>query len=289
MSARQTHKQRAVEYHGACFSIISSLWVWLYEQLVPDAYYSTAHGHNVDELHKSVARLHDKRRDLHSRLVSWIADARRCRRDPKVFRNKVYSIRRLKSQLDKMDSCIATIESNLDQVLHSDITRDIVESFKKSMVAIKSSGTQLGPPDSVNDLMEEMQNDLQSANEVTDTVYSRQFSLHHHPGCDSEPTDEELMWELDQMLLSEDDGERSSNSMSGTAAAAAAAAAGPVDPVISDYPLAPAHMPLQSTTIGVSSVMQRRVQASSSSSSSRNNTLLWGDEDETTARSMSVT
>lgn len=275
MSARQ----RAVESHGTCFSIISSLWVYLYEQLVPDAYYSTAHGHNVDELHRSVARLHDKRQDLHSRLVTWVADARRCRRDPKVFRNKVYSIRRLKSQLDKMDSCIATIESNLDQVLHSDITRDIMESFKKSMVAIKSSGTQLGPPDSVNDLMEEMQNELQSATEVTDTVYSRQFSLHHHGGLDGngdEPTDEELMLELDQMLLSADDGDTGG-------AAEGTAVPGPLDPVISDYPSTPAHMPLQPA----SSVMQRRGQASSSTSSSRNNTLFWGDEDEiiTAARS----
>lgn len=237
---------------GTCFGIVSSLWVCVYETLVPNAHHAVVHGHNLDELQESATRLRDRRQDLYNRLTSCIVEAKRfSRKDPKAFRNKVSGVRRLKSQLNKMDESIAALESNIDQVMHSDITRDIIDSFKKSAAAIKSSGTQLGPPDSINDFMEELQAQMQTANEVADTVYSRQFYQ-----VAEEATDEELLQELDMILLDESGVDRP--------------AAADDSAVITEYPSLPIPIPRENSA---SSMLLRRgnqqhhTQASSSESS----------------------
>lgn len=71
---------------NACFGILASIWVSAYEYVIPSAYQIVAHGHNLDELRESVTRLHNKREEVRKRFVSSIADAKKCRKDPKMFR-----------------------------------------------------------------------------------------------------------------------------------------------------------------------------------------------------------
>lgn len=197
-----------VQAPGACYSVVAAAWVWMYENLwSPKAYQTVAHGQNLDELLASVGRLHSKRQDLRDRLVSSVTDAKRCKqRDPRTFRQRCAGVRRLKGQLDKMDASIAAIECNVDQVLHSDITRDIVDSFRQSIAAIRSSGTQLGTPDTINDFMDELQTELQNATDITDALYGKASSTGELLGGagDLDLHDDDLVRELDQILLDED-------------------------------------------------------------------------------------
>lgn len=131
-----------------------------------------------------------------------MADAKWCKqRDPQTFRQRCAGVRRLKGQLDKMDASITAIECNVDQVLHSDITRDIVDSFRQSIAAIRSSGTQLGTPDTINDFMDELQTELQNATDITDALYGKASAgeLGGAGGLEAHD-DDDLVRELDQIL-----------------------------------------------------------------------------------------
>lgn len=109
----------SVQSSSICFGITASVWVCMYEYLFsPKAYHDMLHGNNMDELHGSVARLHDKRAEMRERLINSIADVKRLgKRDPRILRSRVAAIRRLKAQLDRMDVSIGAIENNIDQVL----------------------------------------------------------------------------------------------------------------------------------------------------------------------------
>lgn len=141
-----------------------------------------------------------------------------------------------------------------------------MESFRKSIAAIKSSGTSLGTPDTVNDFMEELQTELQNANEVglsslslslsaflsvltsvcvcvqiTDTLYGKwqgSGAAATAGDGDVEVTDEQLLEELDA-ILEEEKGSKTS------------VATREASSILTEYPQAPNSLMLTHRKIAV--------------------------------------
>ena len=62
----------------------------------------------------------------------------------KAFQNKMMGVRRLKMQMDRIDTSIDKIEVNMDEIVSSDVTKDIIESLRRSTQAMKGSITPMG-------------------------------------------------------------------------------------------------------------------------------------------------
>ena len=62
----------------------------------------------------------------------------------KAFQNKMMGVRRLKMQMDRIDTSIDKIEINMDEIVSSDVTKDIIESLRRSTQAMKGSITPMG-------------------------------------------------------------------------------------------------------------------------------------------------
>lgn len=148
----------------SCFDLLAGLWVFMYERSVPHAQKEVEQNCLLDDLHASTQRLKTRRDEIQSRVRQQVLEAKRvqARRDPRAFRNRMIGIRRLRTQVDRIDTSIMAIENNVDEIVNTDVTKDIVESLKRSTQAMKNKGFNIGGPEGVQDTMDELQNELQS-------------------------------------------------------------------------------------------------------------------------------
>jgi hypothetical protein len=192
------HSRRAT-----CFDVFASLWVFMYERAVPHAQQEAQQNYLLDELQASTARLKMRRQDIHARLRQHVIEARRLqsRRDVRGFKNRMLGVRRLKLQVERIDTSIITIETNIEEIINSDVTKDIIDSLRRSTQAMRNQGMPLGGIEGVQETMDDLQTEIMSAQEVTDAV---------HKGINIDATgdiitEEDLVNELN--LLLRDEGE----------------------------------------------------------------------------------
>lgn len=139
------------------------MWVFLYEKSVPQAQREVEQHILLDSLYTTIHRLKVRREDIHSRLRNQVLEAKRiqARRDPRSFKVKMTNVRRLRIQLDHIDSSITAIENNVDEIINTDVTKDILESLRMSTQGMKNKGSNMGGVEGVQDTMDELQNELQ--------------------------------------------------------------------------------------------------------------------------------
>ena len=107
------------------FDVFAGLWVFLYERAVPRAQREAQQGFLLDELHSSTARLRTRRDELHTRIKESAVDAKKvhARGDVRGLRSRLMGIRRLKTQVERIEGSLLTIETNIDEIINSDVTR----------------------------------------------------------------------------------------------------------------------------------------------------------------------
>lgn len=59
----------------------------------------------------------------------------------------------------------------MDEIINSDVTKDIIESLRRSTQAMKGGIMPVGGIDGIQETMDELQAELQASQEVTDTIY----------------------------------------------------------------------------------------------------------------------
>ena len=106
------------------------------------------------------------------RLKTSVVEARgvHAKGDIKGFKNRMMGVRRVKLQMDRIDTSIEKIEINMDEIINSDVTKDIIESLKKSTVAMRAG--MVGGIDGVQETMDDLQVELQVSQDVTDAIYN---------------------------------------------------------------------------------------------------------------------
>lgn len=124
---------------GGCmpslFDVFAGIWVFLYERAVPRAQREAQQGFLLDELHSSTARLRTRRDELHTRIKESAVDAKKvhaARGDVRGLRSRLMGIRRLKTQVERIEGSLLTIETNIDEIVNSDVTREIIDSLRRS-------------------------------------------------------------------------------------------------------------------------------------------------------------
>lgn len=143
--------------------------------------------------------------DLHARLRQHVLMAKgvHARSDKKGLRARMTGIRRLKGQVDRIDTSLVTIENNIDEIINSDVTKDIINSLQRSTEAMRNQGLPMGGIEGVQETMDDLQSELTAAQEVTDAIH-RGMDMPGAAGMD-DCDDDMLLLELDSLLL-EDDG-----------------------------------------------------------------------------------
>jgi hypothetical protein len=215
----------------SCFDVFAGLWVYLYERYVPSAQREAQQGYLLDELQSTTQRLRSRRDDLHTRLQQHVLDAKRIlsRGDRRMFKAKMVSARRLRlqvcvktwmrawmplcvcacvcpshprrAQVDRIDSSLSTIENNIDEIINSDVTRDIIDSLRRSTEALKGQAVPMGGVEGVQEIVDELQTELMASQEVTDTIYKGMSSS--LTGMVDADDDDSLLLELNSMLREE--------------------------------------------------------------------------------------
>lgn len=204
---KETNGRQVSSPSASCFDLFAGLWVFMYERSVPHAQKEVEQNCLLDELYASTQRLKTRRDEIQSRVRQQILEAKRiqARKDPRSFKNRMVGIRRLRSQVDRIDTSIMAIENNVDEIVNTDVTKDIVESLKRSTQAIKNKGFNIGGVEGVQDTMEELQNELQMCQEVTDTIYKGFNNAVGELGSGyrDDITEEDLVDELNMLLREE--------------------------------------------------------------------------------------
>jgi hypothetical protein len=129
--------------------------------------------------------------------------------DSKGLRNKMTMLRKIKCQRDNMWVSLETIENNMDEIANSDMTKDIINSLKKSTEAMKAHCIPAGGIDGVQEAMDDLQTELQNAQEITDIIHRGTTSLSSMSTAPDLSTmdDRELLEELNSLLLEDGDKE----------------------------------------------------------------------------------
>ena len=116
-----------------CFDVFASVWVHAYELAVPSALEESKRHLLIGELHSSTAKLRQRRTELGQRLLQSLREVKRShsKSGAKAVRSQMPAIRRLKGQIDRLDSSLSVIETNIDEIVNSDVTKDIITSLKR--------------------------------------------------------------------------------------------------------------------------------------------------------------
>jgi hypothetical protein len=132
-------KQQPIERTPSCFDVIAGVWVYMYERNVPQAQKEAQQNLLLDDLQASTTKLKLRRTDIHVRMKQYMQEARvlNAKKDTKAFKNKMFHIKRLRAQVDRIDTSISTIEANIDEIINSDVTKEILDSLRKSTEAMK--------------------------------------------------------------------------------------------------------------------------------------------------------
>lgn len=146
--------------------------------------------------------------DLHARLRQHILAAKsvHARNDKKGLRARMTGIRRLKGQVDRIDTSLVTIENNIDEIINSDVTKDIINSLQRSTEAMRNQGLPMGGIEGVQETMDDLQNELMAAHEVTEAIHKGMDMPGMMGGVGDDDDDDTLLLELDSLLLEDEGG-----------------------------------------------------------------------------------
>jgi hypothetical protein len=144
--ARHSVYRGAMSCMPPLFELFAGLWVFLYEQAVPKARSEAQQGLLLDELHASTAKLRIRRDELHARIKASAADAKKvhAKGDTRGLKSRLIVIRRLRTQVERIESSLLTIETNIDEIINSDVTREIIDSLRRSTEAMKGQVLPMG-------------------------------------------------------------------------------------------------------------------------------------------------
>lgn len=181
----------------SCFDVFAGLWVFLYERYIPTAHRDAQQAYLVDELNSTTARLRTRRDELQQRVKAHAIDAKRAlsRGDKRGFQSRMASARRLRMQADRIEVSLSTIEGNIDEIINSDVTRDIIDSLRRSTEALKGQVVPMGGVEGVQEVVDDLQSELATSQEVMDAIYRNMPS-----GAADLDGDESLVSELNAML-----------------------------------------------------------------------------------------
>lgn len=223
------HSAYSGVYRGAMscmpplFELLAGLWVFLYEQAVPSARSEAQQGILLDELHASTAKLRIRRDELHARIKASAADAKKvhAKGDTKGLRSRLIVIRRLKTQVERIESSLLTIETNIDEIINSDVTREIIDSLRRSTEAMKGQVLPMGGVEGVQETVDDLQAEMAASQDMQDAIYKGLAALPPMntivEGEEGDGNEESLIHELNSFL--EDADLRDSNAATNTTSA----------------------------------------------------------------------
>ena len=128
------------------------------------------------------------------------------------MKNRIVSARRIKVQLQKMETASMILEDNMDSIVNNDMHRDVIYTLQQATSILKSQISEIGGIESVSELMVDLDDEMQKQKEISDALCKTPLYMqnsmsgasddnaHHHE------SEDDLAMELERMLR--DEGEK---------------------------------------------------------------------------------
>jgi hypothetical protein len=214
IQATATHAQLPNTTSNSCFDFFAALWVFSMEKVVPSMQKELHQTEIMDNLQQTQVKLNLRKQELHARLKDILEQATKAqlRKDIVVMRNRIVSAKRIKAQIQKMETASMILEDNMDTIVNNDMHKDIIASLQQATSTLKAQIMEIGGVDTVSEMMIDLDDEMQKQKDITDTLCKTPHYMNNMSnGATADESvlhnlhesDEELQREL-QIMLAED-------------------------------------------------------------------------------------
>ena len=195
------------------------MWVLSMEKMVPSMQREIQQTEIIDNLQHTQIKLTQRKKELQARLKDILQQAAKAqkRKDVHAMKNRIVSARRIKIQLQKMESASMILEDNMDSIVNNDMHRDVIYTLQQATSILKTQIMEIGGVESVSELMVDLDTEMQHQKEITDALCKTPLYMHNSMSTSSaedlqgmqDESEADLETELHMMLMEEEDDDSS--------------------------------------------------------------------------------
>lgn len=202
---------------GGFGDFVAALWVLSMEKMVPSIHAEMQNTEIMDSLQHTHKKLLMRKQDLLLRLKDVVHEAKRAqlKKDVQSLKNKLHSARRIQLQTKRLENSILVLEENMDAIITNEMQKDILVSLQQATATLKSQIGDIGGPDTVGEIMSELEEEILKQREITEALSAQPPSMNTMDSMNSELGSEsdnktlhqQLTLELEQLLADTDEDE----------------------------------------------------------------------------------
>jgi len=202
---------------GGFGDFVAALWVLSMEKMVPSIHAEMQNTEIMDSLQHTHKKLLMRKQDLLLRLKDVVHEAKRAqlKKDVQSLKNKLHSARRIQLQTKRLENSILVLEENMDAIITNEMQKDILVSLQQATATLKSQIGDIGGPDTVGEVMSELEEEILKQREITEALSTQPPSMNTMESMNSELGSEsdnktlhqQLTLELEQLLADTDEDE----------------------------------------------------------------------------------